>query len=73
MLKPDANPLTESVYFTDIVKSQIEGLQVDETVKADLFGKSLRKFRMTLKYVEGLKRFKTKTNWDNDLYIMRVR
>tara|TARA_R110000868_G_scaffold147944_1_gene369588 strand:+ start:2440 stop:2661 length:222 start_codon:yes stop_codon:yes gene_type:complete len=73
MLKPDANRFNKSVYFTDVVKSQIEDLEIDETVTADLFGKSKRKFRMTLKYVEGLKRFKTKSNWDGDLYIMRVR
>tara|TARA_B110000503_G_scaffold47553_1_gene77493 strand:+ start:2778 stop:2984 length:207 start_codon:yes stop_codon:yes gene_type:complete len=63
----------EVVYFTDLVKSQIEDLEVNENVKADLFGKSLRKFRMTLKYVQGLKRFKTKTNFDGNLYIMRIK
>tara|TARA_R110000782_G_scaffold189460_1_gene279350 strand:+ start:1500 stop:1706 length:207 start_codon:yes stop_codon:yes gene_type:complete len=63
----------EVVYFTDLVKSQIEDLKVNENVKADLVGKSLRKFRMTLKYVQGLKRFKTKTNFDGNLYIMRIK
>ena len=63
----------EVVYFTDLVKSQIEDLEVNENVKADLVGKSLRKFRMTLKYVQGLKRFKTKTNFDGNLYIMRIK
>ena len=69
----DATPFIESAYFTDIVKSQIESLELYETVKVDLVGKTICKFRMTLRHVQGLKRFKTKTNWNKDLYIMRTR
>tara|TARA_R110002096_G_C14047758_1_gene672985 strand:+ start:261 stop:494 length:234 start_codon:yes stop_codon:yes gene_type:complete len=66
-------PTGKSVFFTDEVKKQITALEIGEAAKADLLGEELPKFRMTLRYVQGQKRFKTKINWDGELWIMRIK
>ena len=60
--------------YVDFVRNQVASVNVGESIKADLGGKKLPSFRMTLRYVSegtGFK-FKTKSNSDGELWIKRV-
>tara|TARA_R110002153_G_scaffold140936_1_gene291879 strand:- start:92 stop:316 length:225 start_codon:yes stop_codon:yes gene_type:complete len=74
MKTPFNNPAMCSV-FADAVRCQVLDLKVEESMKADLVGKSIKSFRMALSKIgfQEQKKFKSVIDLNNNLYIMRIK
>ena len=74
MKTPFNNPAMCSV-FADAVRCQVLDLKVEESMKADLVGKSIKSFRMALSKIgfQEQKKFKSVIDLNNNLYIIRTR
>jgi hypothetical protein len=63
----------ESGYYTGFVRRQIKEMKVGDSKKVDIGSKDVSSFRMTLRYISsGNLKFKTKTDANGDLWVMRI-
>ena len=72
------NPFLEgksSAFYSDFVKDQISSLEVEDSTKVDIGGKTKEAFRAALAYSSaslGIK-LKTKSGDDGELWVKRIR
>jgi len=74
-IKNEVNFMSEKQScYAEIIRDEVSDVSVGETMKPDLHGESLSKFRMTLAHIakKSNRSFKTKTAIDGSLWIKRT-
>lgn len=73
MSKSPFNNEIKTGRYVNVIMEQFDGMEVGDSIEANLFGGSVSKFRMSLKYSSGPRGVKFKTKMSNgSLWVMRV-